>query len=386
MLSSAALAAPPAWQVEVVDPSGTALYTSLRIDNVGNAHVAYVAERGDQELLRYAFWDHLLKRWFTTDIAKGVSFSSLTLDSKQRPHISWADYGTGEGAKLRYAFWDGKAWKVTAVDLNSETIAYYTSIVLDAQDRPSISFYEYRGARGTETSVRMRVVMWNGKAWEVRTVDSANQSGKFNALAIDGNSRLHLAYANVNAMTAGMRYAFWNGTKWVAEIIEDQNVANESVGYSTFIAVDSKGNPHIVYANESNPSVKYAFRDGTQWKIETVDTLTKVAYPDRFGIVLSEEDVPYVGYYDAGAGSVKIAWRSGSRWVTQIVDQGGVGFTPSLGIHNGEIWVAYADISNGALKVAHRGLSGDSIEIGAPLSDTHEEAGAIDNAGPHQPE
>ena len=37
-----------------------------------------------------------------------------------------------------------------------------TGIALDANDYPTISFYEYRGSRGTELGVRMRVVTWNG--------------------------------------------------------------------------------------------------------------------------------------------------------------------------------------------------------------------------------
>lgn len=371
-------AAQPAWDVQVVDQSGTANYTALRVDREGNAHVAYVAEQNDHHVLRYAFWDHALKRWFTMTVANGASFCSLALDSKQRPHISWADYGTGEGARLRYAQWEGTSWKITAIPLNSEVIAYYTSVVLDRDDYPSISFYEYRGPRGTETSVRMRVVTWNGQYWQVKTIDHENQSGKFNSMAIDSQSRMHLAYANVGAQTAGIRYAMWDGETWNAEVIEDLTTSNgEHVGYSAFIALDRSGAPHIVYSNSSHPSVRYAYRSGKKWMIQTVDTVSGVAYPDRYSIALTDQGAPYISYCDPGLGAVKVASRRGSKWSVEVVDEGGVGFTSAVDIHKRQLWVSYADMTNGALKVARRDLDGpdERAETSQNIEPTVDRAG-----------
>src|SRR5580704_17328425 len=78
------------WQVELVDQSGPGKFSSLKIDRDGNAHLAYVVDDG-KDSLKYAFWDHTLNRWFIMVVAQGASFSSLALDSKQRPHISYAD-------------------------------------------------------------------------------------------------------------------------------------------------------------------------------------------------------------------------------------------------------------------------------------------------------
>ena len=346
------------WNVEVVDRAGSGNYNSLRLDKQGNAHLAYVAEQGDQHSLRYAFWDRALRRWFVMPVSNWASFSSLTLDSNQKPHISFADYGTGSGAKLRHARWDGTSWKITPLPLDSETIGYYTSIALDPEDRPNISFYEYDGRRGTNHRVRMRVVSWNGKYWEVKTVDQENQSGKFNSIAIDSQSRLHLAYANVGATTAGLRYAIREGGNWRSEIIEDLALANETVGQAVFITLDKHGNPHIVYSNSSRALVKYAFRKDDKWVTQTVDQIDGIAYPDRYSMVLAEDQTPYISYFDPGAGVLKVASRQGSQWVIEVVDQGGVGFTSSLEIHDGQIWVAYADGVNGATKVARRTLTG----------------------------
>jgi hypothetical protein len=365
-------AAVQGWQIDTVDTSGIGNYTSLRIDQKGNVHVAYVAEDGDHNTLRYAFWDSRLKRWFTMTVANGASFCSLTLDSKQRPHISYADYGTGSGAKLRHAYWDGATWTVTPIPLNSDIVAYYTSIALDPQDRPSMSFYEYRGRKGTDFAVRMRVVTWDGQLWELETVDGENQSGKFNSIAIDSQSRTHLAYANVGAQSAGIRYAVKNGDSWRAEVIEDLNKGSY-FGYSAFLTLDKQDNPHIVYSNSSQRSVRYATHDGKQWILRTIDSVSGISYPDRHSIAIGDDGTAYISYYDLGAGALKLASGKGQEWVREVVDSGGVGFTSSSAVHGGQIWIAYADVVNKAMKVARRDLqpgvsSGTVRETAAPAT------------------
>src|SRR6202041_2695764 len=119
-------------------------------------------------------------------------------------------------------------------------------------------------------------------------------SGKFNAMAIDLQGRIHLAYANVSANTAGLRYASWDGKAWHAEIVEGQAQNHgESVGYSVVIAADHEGNPHIAYMNESSPALKYAVRSKDHWEIQTVDRVTAVGYPDRNSIALDDEGRAY---------------------------------------------------------------------------------------------
>jgi hypothetical protein len=352
------------WETETVDQSGAGKFSSLRIDTSGNAHVAYVSEDGANSL-KYAFWDHGLKRWFVMTVAKDASFSSLALDSKQRPHISYADFGMSSGAKLRYAHWDGAAWHKEELPLNSDTVGYYTSIGLDANDYPSISFYEYRGPKGTEISVRLRIVTWNGKFWEVKTLDGENQSGKFNSLAVDFRGHVHVAYANVNALTAGMRYAYWDGRSWSLEAFDGrQENATMLVGYSTCVALDKDANPHVTYMNYSTPTLKYAVRRAGHWEVQAVDRLAAVAYPDRNSIVVDEQGEPYIGYYDAGQGLLKIAHREGTKWAIEIVDSGASGFTSSLQLHDGVLWISYADEAGMGLKVARREVAARNTSSG----------------------
>jgi len=334
-----------AWTIEKVDPGGGGMYSSLRLDKNGDAHVVYL--NGAEQMLKYAFRDHALGRWFTTAIGTSGGFCSLTLDSKEHPHISYLDYGTG---KLNYAFWDGSRWKKETLEIRAKEISFYTSIATDQNDYPSISFYEYFGATSDNT-LRLRTARWNGSYWEVRTVDDTRGSGKFNSIAMDSAGHPHIAYADVDYANATLRYADWNGHAWQPKIIEGVGGSDYSV-FSVSLVMDGGDLPHIAYTNVHQGLVKYMTRSAAGWKSETVDSIQKVGYPDRNGIALSEAGIPYISYYDEGSGVLKVAHKGAAGWTAEVVDDGFAGFMNSLQIHDGEIWVSYTD--GAGLRVAHR--------------------------------
>jgi len=342
------------WTIETVDSTETGLYSSLRIDKDGNAHVTYVV--GGQNELRYAFWDHLQKKWFTMPVDINASFCSLTLDSKQRPHISYAEAGTASGSRLRYARWDGSKWSKEAIPLDSDIIGFYTSIALDTADRPNISFYEYRGRKGTDLHIRLRVVSWTGQYWEVRTVDGSEGSGKYNSMAADAAGQLRLAYANVHALTPGARMATWNGKEWRLEIVDDRTSSNgDTVGVSMAMALDKGGAPHLCYRDTNAMLMKYAMLSNGRWVTEMVDSLvTAPPFTDRNSITVDDAGRPYISYYDGRSGELRLAHKEGVRWLIEVVDSGFAGLTSSIQLGRGVIWVSYGDETNHLLKVARR--------------------------------
>jgi hypothetical protein len=343
------------WKIETVDQSGSGRFASMQIDTAGNVHVAYVAEE-DRHPLKYAYWDHTISKWFTMTIAQYASFCTLALDSKQRPHISYADHGTGKGAKLRYIYWNGGAeWKNQPVSPPGDAVVgYYTSIALDAKDNPSFSFYDYEGPAGIGFVLRLRNVVWAENHWEVNTIDPDMGSGKFNSIAVDSLGHPHVAYANVKAESGSLRYASWDGNTWKTEILEG---ATKAVGiFSVALILDKSDNPHIAYTDVTSRIVKYATRRNGVWRLEAVDSITREAYPDRNGIALDDHGNVYISYYDAVKGTLKVATRKNGKWYGELVDSNYAGFTSSLQVHNGVLWAAYSDDTNGALKVAHKQL------------------------------
>src|SRR6185503_6723930 len=126
------------WRQEVVDPTASGKFSSLQIDRSGNAHVTYMDEW--QNLLKYSFWDHDLKQWFTTAIDTTRGYCALALDSKQHTHISYLAYGDGQ---IKHSYWNGKSWEKQVIRIKAKDISFYTSITLDPKDNPRVSYYEY---------------------------------------------------------------------------------------------------------------------------------------------------------------------------------------------------------------------------------------------------
>ena len=339
-----AMAAEPSssWTIGVVDGSLGGDSSSLQIDKFGNAHVAYEG----QGVLQYSFWDHNLKRWFTMNVDKTVGFCSMALDSKQRPHISYPQFGP-----LRYAHWDGSSWQKETIAVPSQETTFYTSISLDRDDNPSISYYEH--VLGSEETLRMRVVAKEANVWKLRTVDATRGSGKFNSVAVDSAGRPHIAYANVLYENSSLRYAFWDGKRWNREILEGEGMPG-TYRQAVMLILDKHDNPHIAYSDVLNQIAKYATKANGKWSIEEVDPIGRAAYPDRNGIALDEDGTPYISYYDEQNGILKVAHKVNQKWVTEVVDEGFAGYTSSLQIHDGIIWLTYSGGAGSGLKFARR--------------------------------
>ena len=337
------------WQIGVVESGIGGQFSSLRVDTWGNAHVVYLDTNG--AVLKYAFRDRRLNKWFTTSIDRSLGFCSIVLDSDQHPHVSYLGYGDGQ---LKYARWTGTTWQKQSIPIRAKNISFYTSIALAAGNRPSITYYEYEDAGG-EQELHLRDVTLNGSQWELRTVDPAPGSGKFNFIASDSHGALHVAYGNVKYENASLRYASWNGSAWQVEILEGAGQPGTSM-WSTALAMDTADRPHIAYTDVLKRLVKYAVKVNGKWNTEVVDAIRKEGYPDRNGIALDETGTPYISYYDAGAGVLKLAHKAGSKWVTEIVDDNFAGYTSSLQICDGEIWMTYADETHQDLKFARHRL------------------------------
>src|SRR5258706_391555 len=138
-------------------------------------------------------------------------------------------------------------WKVDPIVIqNGSVVAYYTSIAMDANDKPVFSYYDYADPTNT-FRLRMRSVSWVGNYWQALTVDPQGGSGKFNSIAVDSKGNPHIAYANVKYENSGLRYASWNGESWKTEILE--GASGPFPVYSVALVLDKDDNPHIVYSD-----------------------------------------------------------------------------------------------------------------------------------------
>ena len=81
---------------------------------------------------------------------------------------------------------------------------------------------------------------------------------------------------------------------------------------------------------------------------------------------MDEQGTPYISYYDGRNGVLKVAYRKDRKWVSEVVDQGFAGFTSSLQIYDGTIWLTYSGGPSGGLRFARRRLTTSALETHPP--------------------
>jgi hypothetical protein len=258
----------------------------------------------------------------------GREVTSIALDSNDNPHISYHD---GTNDDLKYAKWDGNGWNIETVD-SAGVVGWFTSMALDSNDYPHISYYD-------RTNDDLKYAKWDGSGWNNETVDSAGRVGWFTSLALDSNDDPHISYHDW--INDDVKY-------WNIEIVDSAG----DVGRHTSIALDGSDYAHISYYDGTNDDLKYAMWTGIAWNIEIVDSAGDVGlYPS---LALDSNDDPHISYLDLTNDDLKYAKWDGSGWNNETVDSAGdVGWYSSLVLDsNDDPHVSYDDWANSDLKYA----------------------------------
>ena len=145
------------------------------------------------------------------------------------------------------AHYEGPTWHIETVDSDG-TVGEYTSLALDAQDYPHISYFD-------ASHLDMKYARWDGSAWQVETVDSEGHVGFHTSLALDATGNPHISYFAHHPIF-DLKYARWDGSAWQIETVDSEG----DVGMFTSLALDTAGNPHISYYDHTNFDLKYAHK------------------------------------------------------------------------------------------------------------------------------
>lgn len=345
-----------AWHSESLDSGSghdVGQFSALAVDHDGNLHAVYWDATGDapRGQLWYAFRAPGDKQWSRMVVDQDGIWVSMAVDSSDHPHFV---YDTRRETGLHYTYWDGKRWHRQVIDPGHTN--YFTSIQLDSHDRPRISYYLYHLPTG-EYSLHLKYANYDGKQWYIQTVDPRMHTGKMNALAVDRDGNPHIAYSYLGS-TGDMLYAHWAESRWQFAAADLARTENTHLGYGNTIALDSKDHPHIAYFDDVKNNVKYASWEGGHWSTEVIDHVVSEEHLDRIALKIDRQDRPHVAYYDAGSGVLKYAVRGPSGWQREVVDrQGNVGLRPSLALdEHDQPYICYYDLTNHALRFAYRSL------------------------------
>jgi len=82
--------------------------------------------------------------WQIETVDSSDGFTSIVLDSSNKPHISYIDYEYG---LVKYAYWDGVSWQIEiAHDLSGGFLVLcWSSIALNSSEDPHISYTKSHG-------------------------------------------------------------------------------------------------------------------------------------------------------------------------------------------------------------------------------------------------
>lgn len=340
------------WQIEVVDSSRgkeAGAFSSLLIDRSGNFHLAYSNAAGTA--LHYAFRGKTQTRWDKTTVdATGGGFESLAVDSRGWAHIA---YNSQRLPGLHYAAWDGKQWQKILID--PVKTDRETSIQLDSHGNPRISYY--RAQFSDRRSARcLKYAYFDGKTWYVQTVDHRLGTGAWNSLALDRTDRPQISYS---ISTGYLGFAYLDQLNWeliLANFQDPKHKKSLNIDSDSSLAIDGDGQPHIGYINATARTIGYAWREGSVWHDETIDSLVSTgADADRVSLKLDRNGRPHVVYYDSGLGALKYATRDKREWRTETIDQDNAGQYASLCLdEKDQPYVSYYTATTRELRLAHR--------------------------------
>jgi len=291
------------WTIEAIDTDGFAGdYSSIALDNSGLPHISYYDDSNGY--LKYAYKQGA--SWFikVVDSEKNSGiYTSIALDSENHPHISYLYSPSQYSGSLKYAYYDGTKWNISVIDSGSGIVGMYTSIALDSNDNPHISYFD-------SSNKDLKYAYYDGTKWNISIVDSTGDVGWFTSIAIDSNDHPHISYYD---MTNGdLRYALFNGSSWNKIIVDSSG----DQGWFTSLALDSSDYPHISYYDNFGYNLKYAYYDGGSWHIEPIDIKGDVGY--FTSIKLGSSDNPHISYYDATNSDLRYAWYGVQDYINLI--------------------------------------------------------------------
>ena len=268
----------------------------------GTPHVAYHDHQGNQFDANKGDTVYAAKRngeWELEEVfdpGHDGWDTRIFVDSSGNAHISAIDPKEFNGSGLEYysRAADG-SWTVERIGTGDLTYKYATSVAVDPQGTPHISYFDQKN--------RSLALATRGEdGWSISTVDGGNDTGLFSELYIDGDGRFHISYFARESSSAGkVMYATRasGDVAWETRVVDSLDAL--SFGFIgarniTSIALDSSGTPFIAYTDEK--VVKLAVWDGSTWQVSAVFDAGQGELGQIVALALDDQDRPHLTYFE----------------------------------------------------------------------------------------
>jgi hypothetical protein len=222
------------WDIQTVMTETLRHHTSLSLDSNEQPHIAVCG--ADDQLLYSVRTETGWDTQIVDQIQYCQSTPDLALDSLDVPHIG---YCHPESESLRLASLTVTGWVTQTVD---DQAGGDSSLVFDSVGYPHIAY---------AADDILKYAFWTGTEWYIQVAALDTFFGDI-SLALDGADFPHIAYDHASTSSLP-KHVYWSGSAWIVSTVEQRDIA----GYSPSLAIDSDGNPHIAYHDNTNQDLMY---------------------------------------------------------------------------------------------------------------------------------
>ncbi len=246
---------------------------------------------------------------------------------------------------------------IVAVDVDGVT-GQYTSIVLDSQGFPTISYYD-----ASEQKLKVAHCFTHNCSLfnSIVTPDATTNIGKYTSITLDNAGKPVISYYDATNSALKVLHCGNNSCSAGNTIATPDNTG--TVGWYTSVTVDNNNFPVVSYYDASNGKLKILHCGNASCTLSNTIVTPDVSSSNgvQSSVKLNSSGKPVVAYFDFTNSSLKIlscgnsVCNSGNS-ITTADSVGDVGRYPSLRLDsNQKPVVSYLDLTNGKLKILHCG-------------------------------
>ncbi len=276
--------------------------------------------------------------WHSQVVDPVGSVDSIAFDSYDNLHIIYHvdEFFNTNRTGLNHAIWTGTKWNIEHLNYTAGNI-----FIMDTNNNPHV----ISTSNGTLTDVPLTTPIWN-----INDIGIAEVAG--DTMALDSSGVLHeisadyIYFESNNSYTSHLYYTTWTKSGESVQVIDEVDSTAQVVYqrlHPRSIAVDTKGNPHIIFVEEhetplypktaTSPvrftyTIKYAMWIGSNWTIQALAT-DKTHSSANGKLVLDAKGQPHLCYLHeyhtyCGSyrteGSLEYTYFDGLKWVDKTIE------------------------------------------------------------------
>ena len=314
-------------------------YTSLALTTTNNPVVSYYFSF--QTDLMLAICNNPTCTTYVTRIVDGSGstaeigrYTSLALTSTNIPIIS---YTNGTSGDLKLAICNNPTCTAPIIrTVDSSVVAQYTSVKLLPGNIPVISYYSSGFLEGD-----LKLAICNNPTCTapiIRTVDSTNDVGTYNSLAITSSGIPVISYHDIT--TLDLKLAVCSNPTCTSASTQTIDT-NGAVGQSSSLILVGGSIPVISYFDDTNRDLKLAVCNSlscTEPQISTLDSSGYVGSFTSLALMPSTNPLNFnaiISYHDLTNKSLKLYTGNHPLRISTTADKGvPLGFAKSLPANN----------------------------------------------------